>query len=323
MERNERLFAMLGEIDPALIAAVDLSPAPVKHPAPRRKWLSAVACLCLSALLGLTARQLVPKLASDDAAEAESTTASDSLYSDAQDITGEYITGKNQESAPSLTAQTTGALYNYFKVAENTYHVARSDKSLSRQLLSEMLGTAQANHTSPSNPDTKPITYYRILGMDEDLAVAVIFDGEEDVYLYANQNYTPATLGDLIEAADLMRYLTLGDVIETRTTGENLRTTVYYADTALTAQYLLDPLRDTAPIRVYNGNSVLTPAKKPILLSIRGSLGMFGYPNWEAELTENGYLILPLFGNYYLFPVPASVRDAYLDALAQKTRHIT
>lgn len=323
MERNERLFAMLGEIDPALIAAVNLTPAPAKPAARLRKYLPTVACLCLSVLLGLSAWRILPKLASGDAAESESATTSDSLYSDAQDITGEYSTDKNQEASSSLIVQTTGSLYNHFKTAENTYRIARHDKTLSRQLLGEMLGTAQANHTSPGNPAAKPITYYRILGIDECLALAVIFDGEEDVYLYANQNYTPATLGDLIEAADLMRYLTLGDVIETRAKGENLHTTVYRADTALTAQYLLAPLRDTAPIRVYNGNSVLTPAKKPILLSIRGSLGMFGYPNWEAELTENGYLILPLFGNYYLFPVPASVRDAYLDALAQKTRQIT
>ena len=316
MEQTERLFDILGQIDPALIAAVDLTP---KKKSAIRKWLPAVACLCLCAVLGLATWRVVPKLTETDPPIEES------KYPDAREI---YVPGDPTAGLESAFGgalrKTTGYLYDNFTVGDCHYHVALSYKSISPTLLGEALGTAEAANMSPSVETTKPITYYRILGIRDTLAVAVIFDGEEDIYLFANQSYVPATLGELITDAGLEEYLTMGEVKQYRADGEQVITTVYQADTALTEEYLFRPLWDSATVRVHNGPSVLYPATDPIFLSIRSSMNMFGYIGWadfSVQLSYNGYLIVPLFGNYYLFPVEDTVRDAYLAALKRKTNY--
>ena len=316
MERTERLLDILGQIDPALIAAVDLTPK--KKPA-IRKWLPAAACLCLCALLGLTAWRVVPQLIATDPPIEES------KYPDAREI---YVPGDPtaglESASGSAARKTTGYLFDNFTVGDRHYHVGLSHMSISPTLLGEALGTAEAANMSPSVETTKPITYYRILGIRDALAVAVIFDGEDDIYLFANQSYVPATLGELIADAGLEEYLTMGEVKQYRADGEQVITTVYQANTALTEEYLFRPLWNTATARVHNGTSVLYPATDPILLSIRGSMNMFGYIGWSnswIQLSYNGYLIVPLFGNYYLFPVEDTVRDAYLAALKSKTNY--
>ena len=316
MERTERLLDMLGQIDPDLIAAVDLTPAPKRSA--MRKWLPAAACLCLCALLGLTAWRTLPLLAPKQ----EDLALTDTAYPDARNI----VVPGNQtvlEAGGGLIPDTTGKKYDHFTVGECTYTVANPTKSISPTLLGECLGTAEAAHRHPDNDSSMPVTYYRILDIDRELAVAVIFDGEEDIYVFRNPSYLPETLGALMEAASLSQYLTLAEVSEQRVDGEQVAITLYDADTALTEEHLLRPLWDTAPVCVYKNSSTLSPAKDPILLRVHGRLGMFGYAEWTAQLSYNGYLILPLLENYYIFPVTDAVRDGYLAALADKTAYNT
>ena len=322
MEKSERLFDILGQIDQELIAAVDLSPAPKKRTAVR-KWLPTAACLCLCVLLGLTAWRVVPHLAAGDKPESPNAATAAGKYPDAAEIVVPGYHLESEAAAAIAAKQTTGYLYDNFTVGDRFYHVGNSSRSISPDLIGEALGTAEAAHMAPSSDATMPITYYRLLGIDDALAVAVIFEGEEDIYLYANQKYVPATLGDLITAAYLTEYLMLGEVTEQRAAGEEVHTTTYQADTALTTEYLLRPLWDVAPARVHNGSAALYPATDPILLNVKGRLGMFGYIGWNARLSYNGYLIVPLFGNSYIFPVSETIRDDYLSALAEQTESET
>ena len=322
MERTERLFDILGQIDPALIAAVDLNPIPQKKPA-IRKWISTAACLCLCTLLGLTAWRVIPHLARGGDLEDQISATIESIYPDAKEIVVPGYHLEIEAAAGTAHKRTTGYLYDNFTVGERYYHVGNSGMSISSKLIGEALGTADAAYMAPSIESTEPMTYYRVRGIDDALAVAVIFDGEEDIYLFANQKYRPATLGELITAAYLTEYLTLGEVTVQCAVGEEVHTTTYQADTALTTEYLLRPLWDVAPVRVHNGSAALYPATDPILLNVKGRLGMFGYTGWQARLSYNGYLIVPLFGNSYIFPVSEAIRDDYLSALAEQTESET
>lgn len=317
MERSERLFEMLGEIDPDLIAAVKISP-PAKRPAVWKKWLSAVACLCLCAVIGTVAMQI--QMSSEDMKDAEITSAASNKYPPAESVSsGQNSTQNNLEGA--FPIQTTGGKYDHFTAGKITYTVAYSHGKISSVLLCEKLGHAKAENISSSNNTTLPITYYRLRGIDISLAVGVIFEGEEDIYVYSNEDYLPETLGDLFAAASLEEYLTVGTVTLTRAADEQLTTTVYSADHALTVTNLLSRMIDTAPVRVSDSNVdgiSLFPAKRPILLSIQMEMPMFHVEYAYIQITQNGYLILPLLGNYYVFPMDETVLSDYLTALTQK-----
>ncbi len=308
MERTERLFNALGDIDPALIAAVDLRPA-AKSRAAWKKWLPAVACLCLAAVIGLAAR-LMPQTENDMAM-----TADRIQYPAAETVTVTASSTNELESSlhGGLGPQTSAGCFGHFQADGITYSVVYSNIRIANMFLDSELGKAQADATSPSNPETRPITYYRILGISEQCAVAVIFEGENDIYIYSNDSYRPATMAELFENMGLDEYLTLTTVTTFRAENEQLHTTVYKTDTERIISHLLSRMMDQAPVSV-SGKSV-SPAARPFTTEIVGNMAMFGDPHLTIRISHNGYLILPLFGNSYVFEIGEELLAEYLAAL--------
>lgn len=307
MERTERLFTALGDIDPALIAAVDLRPA-AKPRAMWKKWLPAAACFCLAAMIGLAA-QLLPQPKADI-----STTSDRTEYPPAETVASvEPSTSPELESAYPLTTKTAAGKFNHFTVGAATYTAINTNGRISPLFLDGKLGEAEADATGPSNPETRPITYYRILGVSEQCAVAVIFEGSEDIYVYGCDTYRPTTMAELLTNAGADEYLTLGKVTLTRAENEHLHKTVYHTQTELTMTHLLHQMGNASLVSV--SKNAITPAARPFLLQIQGDMIMFGDSYLEILITQNGYLVLPLFGSNYIFKIDDAVLTSYLEAL--------
>lgn len=320
MERTERLFTALGDIDPALIAAVDLRPA-AKPRAMWKKWLPAAACFCLAAVIGLAAH-LLPQPKADI-----STTSDRTEYPPAETVVSIEPSASPElelESAfpltPTLTNQTAAGQFNHFTVGTATYTAINTNGRISPLFLDGKLGEAEADATGPSNPETRPITYYRILGVSEQCAVAVIFEGKDDIYVYGCDTYRPATMAELLTNAGADEYLTLGKVTLTRAENEHLYKTIYHTQTELTLTHLLHQMGNAVPVSV-SKNSI-SPAARPFLLQIQGDMIMFGDSYLEILITQNGYLILPLFGSNYIFKIDDAVLTSYLKALESQADSI-
>ena len=323
MERSERLLDLLGEIDPAAVAAVRLTPAPRRRTL--RKWLPAVACLCLCTVLGtaLLRGSLLPG-ATEEAEDM--TVTSNARYPAAELIPGADGTdpehGNLQGVIPYMT---TGATYPRISVTwdvtwgEGNYTVANSSRRLARMMLGERLGEAEAAHVSPSSTDTHAVTCYRLLGISEQVAIGVIFDGQEDIYVYSNERYVPATMAALFDEMGLWEYLSLRQAGHTRVEGEELVSTVYLDGGTVMAAHLLRQMMDAAPVQV--NASGIAPAARPAVLEIEAGMEMFGFPSCTLTVYENGYLVLPLLGNNYVFRMDEALLSDCLAVLAQACEH--
>lgn len=317
MERSERLFELLGEIDPDLIAAVKISP-PAKRPAMWKKWLPAVACLCLCAVIGIAAMQIqMPSKSTKDDILSSSTPTS-TKYPPAEDVAAAAEdANKSSEMAGALFPRTTAARFDSFPVGDTVYSCELTSKKLSPVMIEDCLGTAVAKATGTSSDATHPITYYRLLGVSPDCAVGAVFDGEQDIYVYRNEKYRPETLRQLLIDTRMEEYLTVSDTTVTRVEGEYLYTTVYGANLSLIMDSLLTPMLDTAPVSIHHNGNGTTPAIMPELINISCSMEMFGKKNADIRISRNNYLMLSLFGSNYIFPISDEQQKQFLAALAQ------
>ena len=117
---------------------------------------------------------------------------------------------------------------------------------------------------------------FSINGISTNCAVAVKFNGYNSYYVYTNRCYSPATLGELVDALDLNNTISFGTL-----SLEDDRTYVTDYDRAIIAE-LLNEYRD-CEIR-FDSNY----HRK--LFSVSTNVDMLGISNKSLAVTEDGYI---------------------------------
>lgn len=125
-----------------------------------------------------------------------------------------------------------------------------------------------------------------INGISNNCAVAVKFNGYDNYYVYINREYSPATLGELVDS------LKLNDTISFGALTPDDRTLVTDYDRDVLTE-LLDEYRDCATLFDYTGHRKL--------FSVSASVDILGISNKSLAITEDGYITTNIMERGYAF----------------------
>lgn len=127
---------------------------------------------------------------------------------------------------------------------------------------------------------------FGINSISSNCAVAVKFNGSDSYYVYTNRSYSPATLGELVDA------LKLNDTISFGTLTPDDKTFVADYDKSIIS-VLLNEYRDCATLFDYAGYRRL--------FSVSASVEMLGITNKSFAVTEDGYITTNIMERGYAF----------------------
>ena len=127
---------------------------------------------------------------------------------------------------------------------------------------------------------------FSINGISNNCAVAVKFNGYDNYYVYINRDYSPATLGELVDS------LKLSDTISFGALTPDDRTFVNDYDRTVLKEFL-NEYRDCATLFDYAGYRKL--------FSVSASVDMLGISNKSLAVTEDGYITTNIMEWGYAF----------------------
>ena len=127
---------------------------------------------------------------------------------------------------------------------------------------------------------------FSINDFSSECAVAVKFDGYDNYYVYINRDYSPATLGELVDA------LKLNDTISFGALTPDDRTFVTDYNKYFISG-LLNEYRDCATLFDYVGHRKL--------FSVSASVDILGINNKSLAITEDGYITTNIMERGYAF----------------------
>lgn len=127
---------------------------------------------------------------------------------------------------------------------------------------------------------------FGINSISSNCAVAVKFDGYDNYYVYINREYSPATLGELVDA------LKLNDTISFGALTPDDRTFVTDYNKSFISG-LLNEYRDCATLFDYVGHRKL--------FSVSASVDILGINNKSLAITEDGYITTNIMERGYAF----------------------
>ena len=127
---------------------------------------------------------------------------------------------------------------------------------------------------------------FSINDFSSECAVAVKFDGYDNYYVYINREYSPATLGELVDA------LKLNDTISFGALTPDDRTFVTDYNKYFISG-LLNEYRDCATLFDYVGHRKL--------FSVSASVDILGINNKSLAITEDGYITTNIMERGYAF----------------------
>lgn len=159
------------------------------------------------------------------------------------------------------------------------------------------LGTKLGSMTASASVDGKNhtigCTVYAVRNISPDCLIAVKFDGSNGYYSYANKNYCPATLGDLINDLDLHKTLVVANQFSYGTDKDGNYVSMLYTvpDTSIVWTTLLN---NTGAKNVWSDADADT--LRSGLMSVSVSLPVAGEQGLAFSVDDAGYLTTNLLG---------------------------
>ena len=141
---------------------------------------------------------------------------------------------------------------------------------------------------------------FSICDISSECAVAVKFNGYDNYYVYINREYSPATLGVLVDS------LKLNDTISFGTLTPDDRTFVTDYDRAVLTE-LLNEYGDCATLFDYTGHRKL--------FSVSANVDMLGISNKSFAVTEDGYITTNIMEWGYAFYIGEEKAEEIADRL--------
>lgn len=281
---SEYLLDVIGEIDDRYIAEAVLSPAKKKNSI---KWIASACAAVLIVAIVATAvffgRDFLPQSSPEN--------GYGTLTNEKTETTKKYIKKYGAKPEDEFSASMPNMRPHWDEMMDCQRYISLNynNNEYSTKLLAthaenigDRLGTAELTgqdicYTGEIHKRTAEI--YSIVGISTEAAVCVKFnETDQYAYAYANGRYTPATLGEFIDALSLKKNLTTGLVIHKTENPE-----IVYEDipTELVWKMLLS---DTS---IKNQPDIETGK---VIMSISASVNIIGYHYKSISLTEDGYL---------------------------------
>lgn len=141
---------------------------------------------------------------------------------------------------------------------------------------------------------------HKIANISEKCAVAVRFENYDNYYVYINNNYFPATLGELIENLDLentisLNYVYLKDNLSTLSEQANESEVISFLTENRDCEYISDDF----------------PYKKMVTFST--NIELLGIYNKSITISDNGYLITNILDWQYNFYIGEEKANQFLE----------
>ena len=148
---------------------------------------------------------------------------------------------------------------------------------------------------------------YTIKNISDKCALAVRFSGEEAYYVYINSEYSPETLGQLIEDIDMNNTVSFGKAYQD-VTDEKTYTNIIYAD--FDDCVIWEMLLSDTDIK-----NIQFDRFHEIIASVSVDIPLLGYKNISLGVTKDGYLITNILNTQKCFFIGKEKAEAFSDYL--------
>ncbi len=297
--KNERILKALGEIDDDLV----LESAPgesIKKRIPI-KWLSAAASLLLAAAVGIGAWQAGLFLKNPGPETA------DKRWPEKQ-LTGGTNTSEEIAREPAWDEMTISQQFGEVEFNSARYHSQTTEIGGGR--VGRALGSASLSGQDiyTNKIHTAAADIFEINGLSADCAVALMFEGREDYYVYVNHYYTPKSLGSFIDDLSLEENLFFGSAWYDFRNGDGSISLIEFVglEDSVVWRMLLDE-RSLLPVDDYDKHFFIT------VMSISVNIPLLGYENISLGVTEDGYLTTNILGTGKAFYIGAEKAARFVD----------
>ena len=176
-----------------------------------------------------------------------------------------------------------------------------------QEFLGEKAGSAQAVGYNLFNDKkhTLGCEVFAIDGIDQNCAVAVKYDGQENAYAFVNAYYRPQTLGQFIDDLSLEENLVFGDIYcNYFENGEYVSMKYTGADGGVIWNMLLS---DRTAANVYSDNDWYD-----VKMDIGVDVPLLGYKNISLGVTEDGYIVTNILDTGKAFYIGKDKTEAFI-----------
>ena len=139
----------------------------------------------------------------------------------------------------------------------------------------------------------KKAELYSIKDIEEKCAIAIIFEGDTDYYVYVNSYYRPTTLGEFTKDLNLEEIISFGTIYYNywdEDLQEDINVEFYGVDNKIIWQKLFNN-KNLENIYSDNDTEKYTSERFSQSIGISVDIPLLGYKNISVSLTDKGYLL--------------------------------
>lgn len=312
---NSKMIHAIGGIDDKFI---DEAARPSRKKAVIIKWCAAAAGFCVIA--GLAAAVWISSGANGIFLSKESNSAGGALEGTlSEEYDGDYKANGTADTAPNDneaftedfagTQPSISSSQDIYEVPRwddmtvtqkfpylsfNGYEYSTADKVIPEDKVGKKITSTTLTGTDRYTGKTYAINadIYEITGISKNCAVALEFEGYDELYVCRNSGYRPETLGQLTDDLNLHKTLTFGKAYATIQKDKNSYAQTEYS--GLDGEKVWEMLFSDRELKNVKDYDSMNFGKELISVSI--NIELLGYENISLTVTEDGYLTTNILG---------------------------
>ena len=210
---------------------------------------------------------------------------SETYTEEADDMVSEPTSSQDIYEVPSWDDMTVTQKFPY--LSSNGYECSTADRTVPEESAGKKITSATLTGTDSRTGKTYAINadIYEITGISKNCAVALEFEGYDELYVCRNSGYRPETLGQLTDDLNLRETLTFGKAYATVKKGDTYTETEY---SGLDGEKVWEMLLSDRELKNVKDYDSMNFGKELISVSI--NIELLGYENISLAVTEDGYL---------------------------------
>lgn len=315
--KKEDISKIVSDIDKAYI---EEAAQIVRKKSPVIKYALTAACVCIAVAAAVflgNSRFTDPKTPEKASDSDVQTQAQDTPLkypeSGSPEIMTDAALGQESVTAPYFVDLTTPMKYPEIKRDGIIYSTMSNE--LSADSLGEFLFTTEMLGYDSHNDITYTVNaeIYSIKDILDICAVAAKIDGESEYYVYVNSEYTPETLGDMINDLNLRENLSFGKAYSDYTADRVFTSRTYedFDDSAVWDMILSDTgVKNISYDRYYDK-----------IVGISVDIPLLGFRNISLGVTKDGYLITNIMHTQKCFFIGVDKAEAFGEYLEANVKY--